>query len=95
MRRKFPSSCRKRRRRFQFEALESRRLLAAELDYGDAPDLGPGFGPGNYATLLGDNGPSHIVSASLYIGTQRDGQPNGVPDAEDDAQPNIAADGDD
>ena len=77
----------RKRRRFQIEALESRRLLAAQLDYGDAPDLGPGTGEGDYTTLPAYGGPSHEVSAALYMGTR--------PDGEVDPQPNSAADGDD
>lgn len=87
MRKRSSKFVRKRRRRFQIEALESRRLLAADLDYGDAPDLGPGNGPGDYSTLPGDNGPSHIVSPALFMGTQ--------PDGEVDPQPTNTADGDD
>ena len=54
------------RRRFQIEALESRRLLAAELDYGDAPDLGSRYGQGNYFPPPEDKGPSLSVSAALF-----------------------------
>jgi hypothetical protein len=48
----------------------------------------PGTGPGNYQTLLADNGPRHtIVSGAPRLGTNED--------AEADGQPNAAATGDD
>ena len=67
------------------ELLETRTLLAA--DFGDAPDTGFGPGPGNYNTLASDNGPSHQVSSSIFLGATVDG--------ELDATPNLAANGDD
>ncbi|GIX34874.1 MAG: hypothetical protein KatS3mg126_0653 [Lysobacteraceae bacterium] len=56
-------------------------------DLGDLPDTGNGDTPGNYRTLLSDNGPSHIIVPNLYLGA-------GV-DAELDGQPNVDANGDD
>jgi len=56
-------------------------------DFGDAPDIGPGTGPGNYQTLLSDNGPRHLIVPGLTLGT--------VIDGENDGQPNAAANGDD
>ncbi len=79
------ASLQRRKRRAIVERLEDRHLLA--LDFGDAPDLGIGTGPGDYQTSLLDNGPSHEVSPLLFIGT--------IPDSETDAQPNERASGDD
>ena len=56
-------------------------------DWGDAPDSGPGNGPGNYNTLNSDNGPRHIIVDGLTIGV--------LVDDEADGQPTAAADGDD
>jgi hypothetical protein len=58
-------------RRPTIELLESRRLLA--VDWGDAPDLGPGVGPGDYNTLAADNGPSHTIVDGLRMGANVDG----------------------
>lgn len=71
--------------RRRVETLEDRALLA--VDYGDAPDTGPGTGPGNYQTLASDNGPSHTIVAGLFLG-------NSV-DANDGTQQSAAADIDD
>src|ERR1700675_4005752 len=68
-----------------FEVLEDRTLLAA--DFGDAPDLGPGTGPGNYNTLLSDNGPRHTIVVGLKMGANVDGDGGG--------QQNAAANADD
>ena len=59
----------------------------AELDFGDAPDTGPGTGTGNYNTLSTDNGPSHVTGANVFMGT--------APDAEAEAFQSTGADGDD
>jgi uncharacterized repeat protein (TIGR01451 family) len=56
-------------------------------DLGDLPDTTAGTGPGNYSTLLVNNGPSHLETTGLTIGT--------VWDSELDGQPNATADGDD
>jgi hypothetical protein len=59
-------------------------------DFGDAPDTGPGAGPGNYATSLADNGPRHDISATqttLFLGARVGG--------EADAAPHALANGDD
>jgi autotransporter-associated beta strand protein len=58
---------------------------APTFDFGDAPDPLAGTA-GQYATLLANNGPRHIVGA-LFLGT-------GVDD-EADGQPNATATGDD
>jgi len=54
-------------------------IAAGSTDFGDAPD--------SYRTLLASNGPSHPVSAGLFLGA--------AIDAENDGQPNSAATGDD
>ncbi len=58
------------------------------IDYGDAPDTGVGTGVANYETTIADNGPSHVVINTLYLGS-------GVADGESDGQPNSVANGDD
>jgi hypothetical protein len=60
---------------------------AALYDLGDLPDPGPGTGPGNYQTLLSDNGPRHLIVPGVFLGSRVDG--------EDDGQPSVNADGDD
>ena len=60
---------------------------STEDDLGDLPDTGAGTGAGNYQTLLANNGPSHVRTPGLTIGTAWD--------SELDGQPNAAADGDD
>nr|MBA3481138.1 FG-GAP repeat protein [Pirellulales bacterium] len=54
-----------------FEPLEDRRLLA--VDFGDAPDTGPGTGPGNYITLSTDDGARHTIVVGLKLGANVDG----------------------
>ena len=49
-------------------------------DFGDAPDA-------PYATLSANNGPSHVIVPSLYMGAAVDTEPDG--------QPTASADGDD
>lgn len=58
------------------------------IDFGDAPDLGIGTGANNYRTTSADNGPSHIIRNSIYMGA-------GVPDSEADGQPDSLSRGDD
>jgi len=57
------------------------------IDYGDAPDTGIGNGPGNYNTLLANDGPRHQIVPGLMLGTQIT--------AEEDAYQNSDATGDD
>ncbi|HEY2414659.1 MAG TPA: FG-GAP-like repeat-containing protein [Pirellulaceae bacterium] len=60
------------------------------IDFGDAPDSGPGTATNNYQTLLADNGPRHDISATqttLFLGAKVDG--------EVDATPSVQANGDD
>ena len=52
------------------EPLEARVLLA--VDFGDAPDTGPGTGTANYNTLATDNGPNHTIVAGLHLGATVD-----------------------
>jgi len=58
-------------RRATFETLEDRRLLA--VDFGDAPDIALGTGPGNYNTLSTDNGAQHTIVVGLRMGANVDG----------------------
>lgn len=62
-------------------------FAAVLVDYGDAPDTGRGTGPGNYNTLLTNNGPRHELTNTLTLGTQVT--------AETDAYQNPTATGDD
>jgi len=57
------------------------------FDFGDAPDTGPGTGPGNYNTLMTNNGPRHQIVSELFLGA--------AVTAEDDAHQNSNATGDD
>ncbi|OBU22165.1 hypothetical protein AYY21_02735 [Photobacterium aquimaris] len=64
-------------------------VVAGDLDFGDAPDDGSSNnGTGNYHTLVANNGPAHIVSTDLFIGTN-------ATDVDSDGQPTATADGDD
>ena len=52
------------------------------VDYGDAPDTATGTGPGNYQTLMADNGPSHLITTTqttLFLGTHVDDEADGTP----------------
>lgn len=51
------------------------------VDWGDLPDTGSGTGTGNYNTLAGDNGPSHLLGGA-YLGACVDGESDGQPDVE-------------
>jgi len=65
-------------------------FLIPPVDTGDAPDGGAGNSTGDYATLLGNGGPSHTIRSThstLFLG-------NGV-DREVEAQHNATADADD
>jgi uncharacterized repeat protein (TIGR01451 family) len=58
-------------------------------DYGDAPDVGAGTGPGNYNTTALDNGPAHLLGVpnAPYLGS--------CVDADDGLHQNVTADADD
>jgi Ca2+-binding RTX toxin-like protein len=43
------------------------------VDFGDAPDAVAGTGPGNYETVLSDNGPRHTIVSGLRLGASVDG----------------------
>ncbi len=61
---------------------------AQNVDYGDAPDDGDAAnGPGEYDTLAVNSGPSHGITANVYMGFSVDGEADG--------QPTAGADGDD
>ncbi|WP_156673558.1 GEVED domain-containing protein [Photobacterium aquimaris] len=66
--------------------------LQQDLDYRDVDSLGTpadyGDAPSTYKTLAADNGPSHIPSTALYLGTA-------ATDIENDGFPNTDASGDD
>ena len=61
--------------------------VAGPQDFGDAPDLSTGSGPGNYQTRSADSGPSHEIVSGLFIGA-------GV-DADDGTLQNTTATADD
>ncbi|MCL4207616.1 MAG: VCBS repeat-containing protein, partial [Pirellulaceae bacterium] len=63
-------------------------LTFDDLDFGDAPDLGVGSGPGNYQTLIVDHGPAHAIVPTIYLGANN-------ADRDLDGQPTTDADGDD
>lgn len=48
-----------------------------DRDYGDAPD----DGSGHYPTLKANNGASHIIDDSIYLGTSVDSENDGQPDS--------------
>ncbi len=66
-------------------------------DYGDAPDPATGTGPGNYRTLLSDDGASHVlgVANAPYLGSCVDSDPtthqNSAADADDQGAASGAA----
>lgn len=57
------------------------------VDFGDLPDTAAGVGPGNYETLLANDGPRHVLRPGLHLGACVDAEING--------QPNAQASGDD
>ncbi len=61
--------------------------ISERLDLGDLPDTAAGAGPGNYSTLLADNGPRHVLRPGLRMGALVDDELNGAP--------SVAANGDD
>jgi hypothetical protein len=64
-----------------------------QFDFGDAPDWTAGTAPGDYETVLADNGAYHtIVAGAPYFD---DGSGSDQPDAEADGQPDPNATGDD
>ncbi len=60
----------------------------AGIDYGDAPDPGPGTAEGNYQTRTADNGANHAIVDGLLLGSR-------MPDLEFGTLHNPAADADD
>ena len=62
-------------------------IAPVAFDLGDAPDLGSGNGANNYSTLSIDNGPAHVLTNGLTLGSEVD--------ADGDGQPNSTASGDD
>lgn len=67
--------------------VEDYLITDRRADLGDLPDTGPGTGPGNYQTLVSDNGAAHGIVAGLHMGA--------CVDQELDGQPSVGADGDD
>jgi uncharacterized repeat protein (TIGR01451 family) len=64
-------------------ASRSVTIAVAAKDYGDAPDTGIG----GYETLSARNGPSHVISPDLYLGsTAPDADTDGFGDGIDTAQ---------
>ncbi|MEL6107833.1 MAG: ELWxxDGT repeat protein, partial [Planctomycetota bacterium] len=58
--------------------VEDYLVTVAELDFGDAPDLGSGTGVADYETTLANDGPRHAINQNLFLG-------DAAPDAEVDA----------
>ncbi len=65
------------------------------LDWGDAPDTDVGVGPGNYQTLANDDGPRHIVTQSLLMGSRIDAEMNGQPTPGANGDDNMGIDDED
>lgn len=53
--------------------------VICEFDYGDLPDSGSGTSADNYETNQANNGPSHIITSDLYLGTMVDAETDGAP----------------
>ena len=51
------------------------------VDFGDAPDLVNGTGPGDYQTLSADNGPQHTIMVGLRLGSHVDGDSGALQNA--------------
>ncbi|MFM9951874.1 MAG: SdrD B-like domain-containing protein, partial [Saprospiraceae bacterium] len=66
---------------------ESYVPISLGYDYADLPDTGAGTGPGNYQTLLSDNGPRHKIvtdangNVTLKMGALVDDDADGQPGA--------------
>ncbi|NES42014.1 choice-of-anchor E domain-containing protein [Moorena sp. SIO2C4] len=58
-------------------------VVASDKDFGDAPDTGNGTSSGNYNTLLSDNGPSHDIDGSTYLGSGVTADTDGFGDGTD------------
>lgn len=67
--------------------VEDYAVTLAAIDFGDLPDTTAGTSAANYETLTANGGPSHVISAGLFLGAGVDSDGNG--------QPNLAATGDD
>lgn len=65
--------------------------LNPALDFGDAPDLGPGTDTGDYQTLVSDGGPSHRIVSGLRIGAITGGETDGNPNASATGDDELAA----
>ncbi|MEQ8785303.1 MAG: CARDB domain-containing protein [Pirellulaceae bacterium] len=68
------------------------RLLLGPLDYGDAPDVGAGVGPGDYQTTEAGGGPTHSIVAGLRLGDGAEGDDGTLQDSAADADDNDASD---
>gem|GEM_PF-5985080 len=64
-------------------------------DFGDAPDPLTAMPPGQYPTLLVNNGPRHNLSCELYLGSLFDSEPDDQPTAGSDGDDNDGTDDDD
>ncbi|MEL6109758.1 MAG: FG-GAP-like repeat-containing protein, partial [Planctomycetota bacterium] len=65
-------------------------------DYGDAPDASIGNSTGNYQTTIADGGPSHVLSAEVYLGYGADPDDGSLqsPDAKSDDRSLLRSDED-
>lgn len=70
-------------------------IVAPNYDFGDLPDSGSGTGPGNYQTLLSDDGPRHIIVPTLRLGSLIDSETNGQPSAGANGDDNNGSDDED
>jgi len=68
--------------------------IPCEFDFGDLPDSGLGNSMDNYETNLANNGPSHVITNDLYLGTvvddELDGQPSGNADGDGNDEDGIS-----
>jgi large repetitive protein len=74
--------------------VEDYLVQVKQLDLGDLPDITTGIGPGDYQTLVANNGPRHILVPELYMANDT-AAPDTDIDADADGQPNPDATGDD
>lgn len=66
--------------------VEDYSIAIGNFDYGDAPDLGAGQGTGDYRTLAVDDGASHTISPTIYLGsTAPDLDSNGFEEGTDNS----------
>ncbi len=81
--------------RFVGSAVDIGAFEFSSVDYGDAPDRGPGTGKADYETLAVSGGPSHDIVPTLFLGAAVDGDDGTLQSALADADDIDAAGSDD